>query len=288
MTIKSILVPLSEPRLAKISLQAAIRLAQAFSAHIEALHVRPDSRTIAASYMGETMSAAMVEEMITNTEKKSADNAVKSRTAFDAVCAAEQVKYAEKPGRTEGVTAAWREEAGYEDQVLRIAGRVSDLIVLARPASDTDVGARLTLEAALMDTGRPLVVVPPKSPARIGGNIAIAWNSSAEAARAVGAALPLLVKAKKVTILTANEPGTEDADPEALKKSLAWHGINAKVEVVRARGDIGKALMSAAERVGANLLVMGAYSHSRVREMVLGGVTRHVLSDSDIPVFMVH
>jgi nucleotide-binding universal stress UspA family protein len=288
MTIKSILVPLSEPRLAKLSLKAAITVAEPFTAHIEALHVRPDSRTIAASYMGETMSAAMVEEMIATTERKAAENARKTRAAFDATCAAEKIKIAAKPSRANAVTASWREEIGYEDQWLRTAGRLADLILLARPTAAIDVGARLSLEAALMDTGRPLLVVPPKVPARIGTNIAIAWNASAESARAVSLAMPFLDNAKKVTILTASEPGSEEYDPDSLRSLLAWHGISAKVEKVRTRGDAGKALLAAAEKAGANLLVMGAYSHSRVRELILGGVTRHVLSSADLPVFMAH
>ena len=75
---------------------------------------------------------------------------------------------------------------------------------------------------------------------------------------------------------------------DGLRSLLAWHGIPAKVEKVRTRGDVGKALLAAAEKAGANLLVMGAYSHSRVREMILGGVTRHVLSNGNIPVLMAH
>lgn len=288
MTIKSILVPLSDPRLAKLSLKAAITVAEPFTAHIEVLHVRPDSRTIAASYMGETMSASLVEEMIATTEQKAADNARKTRAAFDAACAAEKIRYSAKPSRANAVTASWHEEIGYEDQWLRTAGRVADLILLARPTAEIDVGARLSLEAALMDTGRPLLVVPPKVPTKIGTNVAIAWNGSAESARAVSEAKPFLATAKKVTILSANEPGAEEYNPDGLRSLLAWHGISAKVEKVRTRGDVGKALLGAAEKAGANLLVMGAYSHSRVREMILGGVTRHVLSNGNIPVLMAH
>lgn len=288
MTIKSILVPLSEPRLAKSSFKAAVTVAKRFTAHIEALHVRPDPRNIAAGYMGEAMSAGMIEELIANTEKRAIETARKTRAAFDAACAVDKIKYAEKPSRANAVTASWREEVGYEDQWLRTAGRLADLIVLERPTAEIDVGARLSLEAALMDTGRPLLVVPPKVPAAIGTNIAIAWNGSTESARAVGAASPFLATAKKVTILSASEPGASDYDPEGLQSLLGWHGISAKVEKVRTRGDIGKALLAAAEKAGANLVVMGAYSHSRVRELILGGVTRHVLASTDLPIFMAH
>lgn len=290
MTIKCILVPLSEPRMVKTSLKAAISVAARFAAHIDALHVRPDPTVVATSFVGDAMPGSMVEQLIEDTEQKSAENARKTRQAFDQVCKAAGIKYAELPGRgTNALTAAWREEIGYEDQWLRIHGRVSDLIVLSRPSGDIDVGVRLSLEAALMDTGRPLLMVPEKFPAKIGNNIAIAWNGSTEAARAVGEARPLIEMARKVTILTAGEKDMdEDFDPEGLSRFLAWHGAKASVLKVRPRGDVGKALLSAADKVGADLLVMGAYSHSRVREMILGGVTREVLTSADLPVLMAH
>jgi nucleotide-binding universal stress UspA family protein len=287
MTIKSILVPLPGPQAAAVSLKAAFSIAASFDAHVEALHARPDARMIAAAYMSDTMSGPMIEQVMKDTESQSLQNARKTREAFDKACAAAKVRYAEKPGRTAGVTAAWREDTGEEDQLLRRYGRIADLIVLPRPTADLDVGIRLSLEAALMETGRPLLLVPPKAPAKIGGNIAIAWNGSTEAARAVDEAKPFLANARKVTILTAAEKNL-NIDPEGLQSFLAWHGVKAAIEKVRVRGDVGKALVSTAVRVGADMLVMGAYSHSRVREMILGGVTRHVISEVPMTALMAH
>jgi nucleotide-binding universal stress UspA family protein len=234
------------------------------------------------------MAPSMVEQIMKDTQTKSLATAKATRAAFDQMCKAAGARYAEKPMRTNAVTVAWREEIGYEDQSLRTWGRLNDLTVLPRSLDGSDVGVRLSLEAALMDTGRPLLVVPPQAPAKIGSNVAIAWNGSVEASRAVNAAKPFLLAARKVSILTAKEPSNEDIGPESLRAALAWHGISAKVEPVRARGDIAKALLSAADRAGANLLVMGAYTHSRVREMILGGVTRHVLSEAEIPTLLAH
>jgi nucleotide-binding universal stress UspA family protein len=281
-------VPLSEPGLVKTSLQAAFKAAGPFTAHIEALHVRPDPQLSAAAMTGEVMSSSMIDQIIKDGEKQSATNASKTREAFDRACKTAGIRYAEKPQRGNRVTAAWREETGYEDHELVLRGRASDLIVLSRPASAIDVAKRLSLEAALMETGRPLLLVPPKVPTKIGSNIAIAWNGSAEAARAVGEAKPFLLNARKVTILTAAERQGEDSNPAGLQSLLAWHGIKARIDKVRTRGDVGKALLGAAKRAGADLLVMGGYSHSRVRELVLGGVTRHVLSEATMPVFMIH
>lgn len=290
MTIKSILLPLSEPAEVKAACKVAFTVAKKFVAHVEAVHVRPDPRLIAADYVGDSMSGPMIEQLMKTTETRSAETARKTRRAFDDACADAQVRTAAKPPARAGnaVTATWREEVGYEDQWLRTYGRVADLIVLTRPAADTDIGARLSLEAALMETGRPLLVVPPKPAARIGNHVAIAWNGSTEASRAVSEARPFLDAAKTVTVLTANEPGSESFNPEGLLDYLAWRGLRAKQQKVRTRGDIGKALLAAAENSGADLLVMGAYTHSRVREMILGGVTRHVLGSTNIPVLMAH
>lgn len=287
MTIKSILVPLPEPRLVPTSLKAAITVATQFTAHIEALHARPDPRMIAAAYMSDTMPGPMIEQVIRDTGTQAEENARKTREAFDRACAAANVRYAEKPVRANAVTAAWREETGEEDQLVRWYGRVTDLTVLPHPVGDNDVGVRLSLETSLMETGRPLLLVPPKISTKIGSNIAIAWNGSTESARAVDEAKPFLANARKVTILTAVEKG-EDFNPEGLQNFLGWHGVKAGIEKVRTRSDVGKALLSAATRVGADLLVMGAYSHSRVREMILGGVTRYVLSNATIPALMAH
>jgi nucleotide-binding universal stress UspA family protein len=122
----------------------------------------------------------------------------------------------------------------------------------------------------------------------IGSNIAIAWNGSAEAAHAVGEARSFLADARKVTILTAAEPDRGQCDMEGLRRLLRWHGVAAKTKKVPSQGNIGKALASAAEECGANLFVMGAYSHNRVRELIFGGVTRHMLESATLPILMMH
>jgi nucleotide-binding universal stress UspA family protein len=133
-----------------------------------------------------------------------------------------------------------------------------------------------------------VLLVPAGPAADLGATVAIAWDRSCEAARAVGAALPLLTAASKVVILTAREPGSE-IEPSELAAYLALHGVDARTwAFVPASGSLGGALLEEAGKAGANLLVMGAYGHSRLREMVLGGVTRSILADADMPVFLMH
>lgn len=287
MAIKTILVPLGDPTSGAVALGSALALARDFGAHVAVLHVRPDPRATAMAYMGEPVSASMIDTVIKATEKRSAETAAKTRKLFDDSCAKAKVAVSDKVPGAKQATASFDDVTDYEDQAIRRAGRVSDLLVLARPQGPLATPQRLTLEAAMIDTGRPLLMVPPKPPAKIGGTVAIAWNGSAQAAHAVAMAMDFLASAQSVVILTAKENGA-DYRPEDLQNQLAWHGIKAKIVSVTAKSDAGKALLAAATKAGADLLVMGAYGHSRVRELVLGGVTKHVLESATIPVLMAH
>lgn len=144
-----------------------------------------------------------------------------------------------------------------------------------------------TIDAALFDTGRPVLVAPPAAPLQIGRKIAIAWNGSSQAARAVAFSLPFLERAEQVTILVgsgqdSHTPGT------ALAAYLERHGIRAAVEGFDVAGSVGKSVLERAGELGADLIVMGAYGHSRLREMILGGATREILASATLPVLMAH
>jgi nucleotide-binding universal stress UspA family protein len=166
---------------------------------------------------------------------------------------------------------------------------VSDLIVVRRPRNSTDMSARTIAESGLMRTGRPVLLVPGSKPGKVGSSVAIAWNGSVEASKAVASAMPFLMRARAVTAISVVESGVEFHNLEGLVQYLRWHGIRAKPAVVKSRaGDTGKAVCGAASRAKADLLVMGAYTHSRMREMIFGGVTDHVLRASRIPVLLAH
>jgi nucleotide-binding universal stress UspA family protein len=286
MAIKRILVPMSDVKTGTGALAAALALGRDFAAQVVALHVRPDPTTTAMAYMGEPVSPSIIDEVMRATEKRAAETAARVRKAFDDACAKAKVAVGAKPGAN-GPTAMFVDVTGSEDEEIRDRGRVVDLLVVARPQGPLAGPQRLTLEAALIDTGRPAIVIPPKAPSKIGDNVAIAWNASVQASRAVALAMDLLVTASTVTILTAKENGS-DYRPNDLKDYLAAHGISAKVAAIGTKDDAAKAILSGATKAGANLLVMGAYGHSRVRELVLGGVTKHMLQSTTLPTFMVH
>jgi nucleotide-binding universal stress UspA family protein len=257
------------------ALLAAVKVARDFSGHLDVLHVRADPETM-VPVVGEAMTGAMVEQMMEAMTRTVAARAAKAREVFDKVVAGS------------GLSVAWHEITGREPDILTNRGRLADLVVMSRPNGEREGPMAATLDAALFDTGRPVIVVPPKAPATLGERIAVAWNGSAQSARVLAAALPLLSRAKQVTILTGDEADAK-APGAQLLPSLSRHGIRAQHETFTvAGGHVGKALLEQASRLQADLLVMGAYGHSRLREMILGGATRHVLSHSEVPVFMAH
>jgi nucleotide-binding universal stress UspA family protein len=196
----------------------------------------------------------------------------------------------------DGLEGEWRVVEGLAGEVVALHGRYADLIVLGQNDPRAPTGGRVVdLPAtALMACGRPLLMVPfaGNFPV-VGQDVLVGWNATAEAARAVNDALPILQHAHKVTVLSINPRrgirGDGDVPAADIALHLARHGIQAEAAHTVAT-DIpeGDALLSYAADIGADLLVTGMYSHSRMREMVFGGVTRSLLSEMTVPVFMAH
>jgi nucleotide-binding universal stress UspA family protein len=184
------------------------------------------------------------------------------------------------------------EHAVDDDRIVAHA-RVADLVVMARAPSH-DRARQAVIEDVLFKSGRPMLIVPSHPVrARRWDKIVIGWNAKAEAVRAVAAALPFLTAAKQVAIATvdatpsaaghSDKPGREIAD------YLAHHGVAAEVRNVGGLGRThGRALVDEAQAIDADLLVLGAYGHSRAREFMFGGVTRELLAGSPVPLLLAH
>jgi nucleotide-binding universal stress UspA family protein len=223
------------------------------------------------------------------TEREGGERAQQTRQMFDEYCRENSLTVAEAPGNAPGATISWREEAGREDEVIAVRGRLFDVVVVGRAVKNAALPSPITLEAALLDTGRPIVVAPPNSPSDVGRSVAVAWESSPEAARAISFAIPLLAAADTVTLLSPKPVEPPSIQASELTGRLAWSGINALVRNFDIRTvEIGAGFLSAASEVGADLLVKGAYSRSRLRQMVLGGRTRHIITHTEIPVLLSH
>jgi nucleotide-binding universal stress UspA family protein len=289
MSFKSILVALDGSAAGQSVLSTAVAVASALEAHLEVFHVRADSKE-AVPLLGEGMSGAMIEEMIDLADRESADRARDARAAYETCIGANNLQVVER-GPANGVSVSWREETGREDEMVARHGRATDLIVAGRPRSDAERPSMLTLHAALFETGQPVLVAPPTAPARVGRKIAIAWNGSAESARAVSAAVQFLTAAEEVTALAIEtDKMLGRLAPETLASHLSWHGVEIGVRRISvSQGKpVGQTLLAEAANAGADMLIMGAYTHSRVVQIILGGVTRYVLNNSEIPLFMAH
>lgn len=177
---------------------------------------------------------------------------------------------------------------GPSNAILAAEGPLADLIVLAGMHVNDDPQRQLMFEASLLSAARPILLVPGAGLDRLGGVVAVAWNGRAESTRAVAGALPLLRNAEAVHILTVATQRTEIRQSEGLVDYLAWHAVAAEMHALPAAGEVGATLLAKANDLGAGLLVMGGYGHSRVHELIFGGVTRHVLDHLTLPVLLAH
>ena len=286
MSIRKLLLPMTGGPAGEAALATAISVAQRWDAHLLALHVRVDSRDV-APLAGEGLSGAMIEEMMSATEKESGERARAVRALFDDFVHREALTVREPLAGMTGASISFATMTGREEDLVAQQARLADLVVVAHPEAGEDVSSSDALHAALFESGRPLVIAPQIPPASIGRRICIAWNGTAESASAVYAALPWLSRAEAVRVLSADEYQRRGPEAPELLEYLALHGIEAERATFRPiEREVGAGLLAAAGEFGADLVAMGAYSHSRLRQLILGGVTRHVLENAQLPIMM--
>lgn len=272
--------------------ETALLVARAFGGHLDFLHVRPDVTeamvAMASAGMGMGMSR-MEQSMVADMQADADSDARQAQDAVREFCARHGVPL-DTVAPVGAVAATYREETGSTPQWLLDYGRFADLVVTGSKMPSHGA-ARETQEAALMETGRPLLIAPGKTPSSLLGTIVIAWKDTEEANHAVMAAMPLLEKAERVLLLSVLEDGEEpDAQPEErLLRLLRRHNANT-VSLHLAEGGRQPVdlLLDATDREGATLLVMGGYGHSRVREALFGGFTERVLGGVEVPVLIMH
>jgi len=288
MAIKTLLVPLDGGEASARALDGALKLAKKFTAHVTVLHIRPDPRDT-IPLLGEGLSASMIEEMMAAAEREAERGVARARGVFDEALRKAGVPSVDPSPAPGEASATWLEDIGHADTVVSLAGRLSDLIVLARPTEATSPAGRAVLDAALFETGRPVLLVPPEPVDDIGARIAIGWNGSAEAARAVNAGLSFIRKSQETVVVSVADGSAQPEAAPQLVEYLEWHGLDPKLVMVPGeKRPVADTLLDTAAHEGCDLLVMGAYTHSRVRELILGGVTRQVLDTAGIALLMTH
>lgn len=289
--VRKIVVPLVGGKSDAGALSMALSLARGLEAHVDAVFLRPDPAD-ALPYVGEGVSAAVIEDIF-QASKSAADSAHNTaERAVRTAAAAADFPMVTVPAPAANPSVRFVEETGSVARTAGRASRLADLVVFPE-LKDTTVGLA-AFEAALIGAGRPVVIAAkaiadrgPKGP--LPSKIMIAWNGSGEAARAVMASVPLLVKAKAVDVVTADALPVDSATVEELAAYLELHGIAPHLRTVDVKGrSVGVVLLETAATLGTELVVMGGYGHSRLREFILGGVTRHILANATIPVLMAH
>lgn len=269
--------------------RAALGVARFQAAHLAFLHVKVDARRLMlAAVSPDVGGLAGVAEAMESLEREAAAGHDRAKAAVDAFRTQQAIPLSETPLDT-APSAEWRAETGDAAHWMAVHGRVADLLVVGRPLEGAAVPMDV-MDAAVMETGRPVLIVPARPPEQIGQTVAIAWKDTAEAASAVAAAMPFIATAQHVVILSIDEDTRTDLVAcERLRGALVWHNRSTTVRCLPAADD-GPAdtLLRLTGNLGADLLVMGGYSHSRMREVVFGGFTRRVLRAADLPVLMAH
>lgn len=279
MAYKTLLTVITDPAIAKPALDRAIAIARTENAHLDVLCIGVDRTQTGYYYAG--ASAVFQQEVI--------EKAKEEATAAEA--------YANRKVANEGIPFA------VEKSVAQLAGlgrlvahraRFSDLVVLPRPyGKGCGLEQETIVESALFEGQVPSLVVPPKTKANVEAKrIIIAWNESTEAMAAVRAALPALIAADSVNITVIDPPrhGPDRSDPGgALSQMLVRHGVKVEITVLaKTMPRVSDVLLRHARDMNADMIVMGAYGHSRFREAILGGATRNMLENTKIPVLMAH
>ena len=286
MAIRRILVPIRNDGKGENVLDHALALAGK-TGHIEAVHCRPAPEDLIP--FGVSVPAILRDQISRSGEDLATAEEAQITRQFEDYVRARKLTVVDigKPHPRDKLSATWRIERGKQASIVSARGRLADVVAVARPDRDRAVG-RNTLEAALVNTGSLVMMCPPQSPPqKIGSHIAIAWNGSREAARAVSLAMPILVAATKVTVMTMAGEKLQLTGGHLLS-FLADHDIKATHFEIKIGSNAGKVLLEGAKSLGADCLLMGAYGSSRGREMVFGGATQYVVDHAEMPVLMAH
>jgi nucleotide-binding universal stress UspA family protein len=287
---KTILVPVEDHDSMEAVLQAAWLVARRFGSYVEGFAVQPAASEFVALDPLSSLTMPQIADSDAEIERH-------SRQMFESFMASHNVPPAHPlpvpppqagEGRV-GASYAWMRPGAEFDTFIGSYGRVFDLIILGRPGRAAQDPRMAPLEAALFESGRPVLIVPPTLPKELGHNVLVAWNGSTEQARTNVYALPLLRGADEVTVLTVEGGMTPGPTGDEVALHLVRNGVPATAITVAPAGrTTGEAILDHAKLRGCDLIIKGAYAQSRLRQMIFGGATRHILAHATLPVLMAH
>lgn len=285
---KTILVPAGGSDSDRTVFATALLAARPSGAHLEFVHLRL-APGVAAENMPhmEFASGAALRESLAWLRRNAATRSEAASRHVHHFCREHEIPLRRGPGGA-GVSASWHEHAAETPEILTRRARYNDAVVLARASRVNGMPGDL-LETVLLGSGRPVLIAPKTPPEHLTRTVLLCWRESAEAARALAAALPLLRKAKRVVVVAVEDRDNPADAPEAVAQYLAWHGVEAEARWLAADGrKVPAVLEDCADAWGADLLVMGGYGRSRLRQAVFGGCTQHFLDAADRAVLLLH
>lgn len=277
---KTILVPIENHDSMQSALETALLLGRRSNSYIEGFALRwPIVEFAGVDMMGGLPLDKFAQD--------NAEEEKKARQIFEAFMQKHDVPRSTET--TESLSFGWFDDASEGESVIGSYGRVFDLIVMNRRNAKSGPLHDRAIESGLFESGRPILLSPPSPPRQIATNVLIAWNCSTEQARAIALAMPLLQKADRVTVLTViGGTGVPGPSADRLIRYLQRNEIVAesmRVELGSGR-NTGEAILATAQSLGCDLLIKGAYTQSRLRQMIFGGATQHVMANAALPVLL--
>lgn len=280
--------PVTDRPESRSALKVTLGLADKLGANVIGCHLRP-SRDKRKSYptKGIRLAVGADRESLDELAKKTTANAsARAFKTFEQMVKNAGFTLVRRPRKNLVKGAIWQEKVGAPDRIFAIVGPMNDLIVVSRPTRKGSV-ARLFMLSALLHSGRPVLITPPGKTTVPGRRIAIAWNQSPEAARVVSNCMALLQKADHVTVVSAGRENRLGPKSFQLAAYLAHYGIQASRVITQGHHEAAE-LTATLKESGSDLVLMGAYSRARLRELVFGGMTEYMLRKSTIPMVMQH
>ena len=275
---KTALVPIEQHDNLNTILETACLFAKRNDSYLEGLPAWP---TFASFVAVDPMGAAAIPPDTGDDEEL----VQKARTDFEGFMQEQGISRAGP--KISGLSYGWADGEPASDGTVASHARIFDLTIVGRPTSSSPSPRMSTLEAALFESGRPILIAPPTAPKELGKSILIAWNGSTETARATAFAMPLLSKADRVVVLTVEGGTVPGPSGQALCDMLVANDVAAEEQTVSPGTEpVGGAMLSNAAKLGCDLVIKGAYTQSRVRQMIFGGATSHILWSTELPVFM--
>jgi len=292
MAFKHILVPVFGYDADRTALDAALTLAKRGGAHISARHIKVDPMESVPLMVDVGVAAT---ELIEAVERHAETRGKAAAASFEAWRGEHGLTVDDTPSLRTQITTAFKVLEGSEDELIIKYGRLTDIVVMGRPSGEEAGDQVLSrMEDALFGAGQPVLLVPnglgqAALDKLVSGPALISWNGSIEATRAISQALDLLRGMGDVRVLSVKE-GKKDRHPASdLVRYLAWEGVAAAmIEPSQTTGTAAEQILATAKQIGAGFVLMGGYSHGRLRQLMLGGVTSHMMDNADLPVLMAH